>query len=648
MYVLQEGLVTCFQGNKGQHINCFLLFLRRLAWRKVQHAPRTHALCTHFEVCPFFLRDLAGVRQGSRRHLVAPGGQPSGHVVSRRRRRSAVALLSRTHCSFRKTQLSHLFRRFERAKKKAMKSYVACLFALWVNVNGPAMAFGASLQPRGATIKKARPYFPSVRRMTVEVSTEKNDVEELLLKANSNKYTASEKLPEAAEEKKTLTKELTEPEEKKKETWLASIDGICYVSYLINVMVLSLPVVLLPLAATEQVALGQHATTVSAVVAGVSSVATLGGAVGKFVNGFICQSFGSYACSKWYLAGLGLCSLGFSLSSHPTQLGLFFAGMEFFASIQWASLAVMLTNYYEMAPPVKLAAALTALGLSSTSGQILAKTVGVALASALHWRTTAQLGAVMALVGALVISRAPKQPHKELKPVALVEKVNKKGSWMSAVGASLKALLANKLFWMLALAHSMAFVARGTDRILGTFFHEFASLPHSISGGLTLSITLGLVYGLVTGSKQFAGLAHCQTSQRRFLAKRYVLNVAATLGLTALAATGGTLGNKIVLAAAVALLSGTLASNIAFQYFQFPSMIAKLFGEHKAVCISFLDGFGFLLSAPIFAATAKLVPSLGWSSTWGLLAVLFGAAGALMLYAIAPVLEADKLATAEA
>jgi hypothetical protein len=49
--------------------------------------------------------------------------------------------------------------------------------------------------------------------------------------------------------------------------------------------------------------------------------------------------------------------------------------------------------------------------------------------------------------------------------------------WYAAVDESLKALLTSKSFWMLALAHSMAFVCRGTDRVLGTFFHDIAHLP---------------------------------------------------------------------------------------------------------------------------------------------------------------------------
>lgn len=194
---------------------------------------------------------------------------------------------------------------------------------------------------------------------------------------------------------------------------------------------------------------------------------------------------------------------------------------------------------------------------------------------------------------------------------------------------------------LLGLAHSMAFCTRGTERILGTFYSHVAGLPQNIAGGLTLSITFGLMYGLVTGSKKFSALQGKPEEQKKFLAKRYRKSFAATLGLGLVASFGGFLQSNILTAAVVALLSGTMIANVAFQYYQFPALIAKEFGQHKAVCISFLDGFGFLLSAPIFATCSKLVPTSGWSSAWVMLAALFGAAGVLMVKSIGPVLEAE-------
>jgi len=420
--------------------------------------------------------------------------------------------------------------------------------------------------------------------------------------------------------------------------FLKSMDGIVFQAYLCNVVALSLPVILLPMAASEQVgavATMASSAKIASTVAAVSSIATLGGAVGKFMNGFICKELGSYTCSKYYLAGLSICSLLFSMSPNASTLGAAYAGMEFFASMQWASLSVMLSNFYSKSP-LKLAAALTTLGLSSTTGMILAKTLGTGLSTTFHWRQVARFGAFMALAGRLIISRAP---GNNKSVVSTEDKV----PLLVSVKESLHAILTSKLFWLLGLAHSMAFATRGTERILGTFYSHAAGLSQSIAGGMTLSITFGLMYGLVTGSKKFSALQGNPEGQKQFLAKRYWKSFAATLGLTLVASPFGSslFKNNILTAAIVALLSGTMIANVAFQYYQFPALIAKEFGKHKAVCISFLDGFGFLLSAPIFATCSKLVPSSGWSSAWGMLAVLFGLAGALMVKSIGPVLAAE-------
>lgn len=407
-------------------------------------------------------------------------------------------------------------------------------------------------------------------------------------------------------------------------TFLQSIDGIVFTGYLCNIVALTLPILLLPVAAAEHAT----STSITAVVAGISSVATLGGAVGKFTNGFICQSLGSYKSSKYYLLGLGVCSLLFSSCTTPSTLGLAYAGMEFCASMQWAALTVMLSSYYET-NAAKLAAAMTILGLSSSSGQIFAKTLGPALVTQLHWRQVAQLGAAVACLGSFVVSRAPVE-EKQQRVVAA-----RQSSSSTGVRASLKAVLGSKIFWILALAHSVAFCGKGTERILGPFFQQTAGVPASLAGGFTLSITLGLIHGLVTGNHKLS--QHTHISQKKTLfQRRYMKATAAAVGLT-LAAHYGRPG--MIMTGAIALLSSIMASSLAFQYFQFPSMIARMFGHHKAVCISFIDGFGFLLSAPVFASIGRLVPTMGWSSAWMLMAGLFAVGGTIMMRNIPHVLE---------
>jgi sugar phosphate permease len=428
---------------------------------------------------------------------------------------------------------------------------------------------------------------------------------------------------------------------------LLTIDTIVCTAYLCSILGLSLPYLLMPMAATERV--GAHASNlVASRVASMSSVAAIGGATGMFINGFVCQQMGSARCSKWYLIGQAFCSLVFGCSSSTAALGMASAGMEFFASVQGAALAVMLTDHYKD-NAIKLAAAITALGLSNTIGEILAKVMGTTLMGAFHWRTVSHIGALVALVGAAAISRAPQSSkrqsyqHQQLtsrSEAAGMASSSSPSFQLSSVVNSLKEVLGSGLFWKLALAYSMAFVASCTDRVLGPFYHAVTGLNHSVSGFLTSSVSLGLIYGLLSASNKIAEMPTLQ-AKTKFFSHRYVHSVAATLGLTALAIFGGAIP-RVLSASAIALLSFGMASNVAFQCYQFPAMIAQKFSDHQAVVISFLDGFGYLLSVPIYAVLGQMVPRFGWSSGWLLLATLFAGAGVTMMKSIPPILQLDS------
>lgn len=412
--------------------------------------------------------------------------------------------------------------------------------------------------------------------------------------------------------------------------WLVhKIDGIVATSYFGNVFALTLPIILLPIASKTYAS--SHGD-IGTMVANVSSVASLGGAVGKFVNGFVCQALGSRRCSQLYFCGLSLSSVFFSFAHSPAALSRAYASMEFFASAQWVALSVMLAEHYSHSP-LKLAAAVTALGLSSTSGQLIAKTAGVPLASMLHWRTVSRIGALVALLSALSICRVPKsRPTRTNAPSFSLKTVTK----------PLAAILTSPHFYILGFAHGMTFVARASERILGTYFqHVVQDMSPATAGGLTSVITIGLVYGLMTGT---ATLAKAKTTEekKQCLIRWYVTQVLAAVGLavTSLPFVLNMLpSHAMIRTLLVAFLASSMIANVSCQFYQFPNQIAKTFyPDHQPVAIGFLDGCGFLLVAPVVAGIGAIVPRYGWATAWGMLAALFGMASVLMLRFIGPAL----------
>jgi Major Facilitator Superfamily len=421
--------------------------------------------------------------------------------------------------------------------------------------------------------------------------------------------------------------------------WAFSIDGICFCAFMCNVMALCLPVLIVPLAIEEELALllndGEVVDSglVAAQVARVCSMAFMGGAIGKFVNGFVCDELGPYTCSRWYLAGMCVCNLIFSLSEGTMGMGLAFAGMEFFSSVQYAALSIMLSNYYEN-DHARLNAAWTALGLASTVGDVLAKTLGSGLNIWLHWRTVAQFGSAVCLFGALVVAQAPgRQAAEELHAQRAVP-----FSW-TRIGESLVKILGTRVFWFLAMSYSLVFVCCYSDRLLVPFYYEMSGLSQEICGGLTLSITLGLVHGLVTGSEGYTHL-HKVQDKKNFLRIRNMGNVLSIGGLGGMAYLSQRYvnANPFIMAAAVFFFSGAMASAVSFEFFQMPAIIAQKYESEKAVCISFLDGIGYLFSIPIFSALGVVVPKYGWDVAWGSLAAMSLIAGAVFIRNIGPIL----------
>ena len=164
-----------------------------------------------------------------------------------------------------------------------------------------------------------------------------------------------------------------------------------------------------------------------------------------------------------------------------------------------------------------------------------------------------------------------------------------------------------------------------------------------IGSGMTSTVTIGFVYGLISGRKMqyFSSVE----KKKLFLFSRYKKAIFCALFLVGCAnkSVSSVLGASIT-ALMIAIASGAMAANVSYQFFQIPAMVAKKFGKDKAVCISFLDGMAYLFTAPIWAVTGKIISckqfgSHGWSVTWGLFAALLLIGGKLMSNILSSILN---------
>jgi hypothetical protein len=261
--------------------------------------------------------------------------------------------------------------------------------------------------------------------------------------------------------------------QQKKKAAVTKLDVALFATYFCNMAVMNLSVLTVPALAAEHLT-SPHA--IATFVAGVTGLSALGGGFGKIINGFVCQSLGGRRSSWIYLLGVALLSLGMAASTSLRPIGMILVGYEFLSSIQWVAICQILSQHYS-AKPELMARGIAILSLSSTCGALAAKTMGAALLKATNWRTVTQFGAVLALVGAAAVYTgstelaAPPKRHRQQPSENNME--GKKESPISV----LKSILGNKVFWMIGIGHSLGFLARGSDRLLGAFLFEVSSLP---------------------------------------------------------------------------------------------------------------------------------------------------------------------------
>lgn len=412
---------------------------------------------------------------------------------------------------------------------------------------------------------------------------------------------------------------------------IEKVDVIVALIYFCNAFAITLPVILTPMAAKTYLLSPSQLTSFCGVVA---SVGIMGGGFGKVVNGIVCQRLGGVRTASYYLLGAGLCSLLLSMSTSIDSVKWLVAGMEFFSSAMWVACSLVLSNHYAK-EPISFARGITYLSLASTTAQLLAKTVGSAMLQVMDWRAVAQIGAMMTILGSLVtrfvLAKEVVEPRSRLQWIF-------RPSEETNVLDQIKSVLGNPLFWAVGLGHVPGFIARTCDRMLGPFLADVTSLPYPICGGLTAAVTIGFLRGVVNG-KSFYALESVQEKEAQ-LKSWYLRAVSCMLGLAFLA--GKNIRSSIpppVMAALVVWCSGNLASSSAFQFFQIPNMVSSVaFSENKALCLSFLDGVGFFLTAPLWTLGSQVATSLGWSAAWGSLAVVVGFGGALMVKSMKPVL----------
>ena len=175
----------------------------------------------------------------------------------------------------------------------------------------------------------------------------------------------------------------------------------------------------------------------------------------------------------------------------------------------------------------------------------------------------------------------------------------------------------------------------------------FNATTGSLCGGLTAFVTLGFVHGLCKG-RAFHQLRDIP-SKTRMLSKAYTLSTVSAICLALCSSSmiqRTFFHSQHILAATLAAITAVLSSNLSFQFFQIPAMVAtSFFDNNKALSLSLFDAMGFFFSAQVWATTGKIVSNtgqLGWSFSWLMLAGMFAAGGRTMMAILPTVLHKQQ------
>ena len=210
---------------------------------------------------------------------------------------------------------------------------------------------------------------------------------------------------------------------------------------------------------------------------------TFGGAVGKSVNGFVCQALGGRLTSRLYFLGLATSSLLLSQCRQSFHGAAIFM-IEFFSSVSWTACTLMLASAYQNSPE-RFTKGMTVLSLASTLGALFTKGAGILMLQHFHWRNVCKVAAAVALCGACVVHAFIKEHDLTTESDRLRASIRQRAGLKPAskpkqvigIVNSLRDVLTSSMFWTVGIAHGMGFLARRSDAFLGSFLAAACDVP---------------------------------------------------------------------------------------------------------------------------------------------------------------------------
>ena len=390
-----------------------------------------------------------------------------------------------------------------------------------------------------------------------------------------------------------------------KNLYLNKLNVIVFLTYVMSAASVAAPVVLISSIAHE---LHGKDETESAFSAKVAGYATLGTSLGKAVMGFVGDSMGARRTMILAFSAMAGGLVLFSQGSTALQIGAANAVVEYFNSVHWPCSAILVATHYKD-DGEGLEAGIFLLSLSSRFGAVTSMPLIALVNTWLGWRKTALWSAGFSAIGLLsatiMVTDAPGVTNAP------------QGSRLSltSVIKSLKAVLGNKVWWLVAGAQVGNGMIRTSERVVGSFYSEIGGVSEDTAGSLTVVVSIGFLFSVLVFGSLFTKMGN--KSKVRFVSAMYLGCILCVMGLGFLSLPF--VPSSIFLE--VALTFG-MTSLMGVQYYQVPTMLASTFGENKGLCSSYIDGVAYGSTSVVWSGLSWVVKQgdFGWLYGWSIVA----------------------------
>lgn len=204
---------------------------------------------------------------------------------------------------------------------------------------------------------------------------------------------------------------------------------------------------------------------------------------------------------------------------------------------------------------------------------------------------------------------------------------------------SIKSVVWNGTFWIVAVAHAGGSMVKSSERILGLYFRDTSSgtIGEDQTGSLVVFLSFGLLFGLLFMGGIFSSTRN-EESRRKLVMILYAVTVVTCYLLSLF---GIAWVRKIVNSPAIVTMFQVLATffmgvGIAVQYYQITPIVAAGFGKYKGMYSAYTEGVALLISSVVLKLVGDAVgrgnPSgNGWAYVWAFIALLVIFCGVVMV-----------------